>query len=103
MEVFVTAVPGENGVENVDTIEYAGSYWLVPIWFDTPDGKSKAPARMVYLNMLPHQKGTVGHDFVLNSPLPNWIYDLEYQPQKFEGILVLDLLRLRYPLTRASS
>ena len=56
MDLLATAVPVENGIETVDTIEYAGHLWLVPIWADQPGGELTTPARLVCLSFLPHQK-----------------------------------------------
>ena len=93
---MATAVPTSEGVQTVDTVEYAGFLWLVPLWTDSPDGKLTMPARLVCLSLLPHEK-TSGHqhDYVLNTPLPIEIFDYEALPPEAPGLLVLDPLRLQ--------
>lgn len=92
MKVFKTilATSGEmpRKTYRVDTIEYQGKMWIVPEWLETPRQGWKRPARLILLDVIPHQRtlGSPFGDFVLTSPIPRGVYD----GTKFEaGYVVL--------------
>lgn len=101
MKLITTAVMTGNRIETVDTVEYAGWLWLVPLWADSPDGKLTMPMRLVCLSLLPHEK-TDGsqHDYVLKTPIPKEIFDYDAPLPAGKGLLVVDPLRLQMSKNR---
>ena len=77
MKIFKTVVSfiGEINRYKVDTIEYEGKMWLVPVWLDSETEDISMPARIICLDNLPYQKIQEGTDyhFVLNCPIPRSI------------------------------
>ncbi|WP_341702637.1 hypothetical protein [Ferrovibrio sp.] len=69
--IKITMVALGNSIVKMDTIEYDGKHWLVPEWLHNPATGISKPARMILLDVLPHQKSTGGEwDFVLHDQLP---------------------------------
>jgi hypothetical protein len=59
----------------MDVIEYAGGFWLVPKWLDYPAQKVTKPVRIVSLATLPHQRGRASPEFVVDGPVPKYVFD----------------------------
>ena len=101
MHLSSTAVAVGNKIQTVDTIEYAGTLWLVTHWVDNPDGSVTMPARLVCLSLLPHQKTNGSqHDYVLNKPLPKEIFDLDVPPPAETGLVVVDTMKIQMRKSR---
>ena len=66
-----------------DVIEHAGQFWLVPEWFDSPDGLVTRPERIVSLATMEHQrtKGIVV-EFVVNNPIPKSVLFGQPSPEE---------------------
>jgi len=89
MEIYKTTVQFiEDGqIVDVDTIEYKDMMWLVAIWNEIPEAGLTMPARIICLDVLPHQRIESGDpaDFVVNAPLPKSVFDGEI-PKQIEGL-----------------
>ncbi len=69
--VILSDDDGKNGeIHNVDVIEFDGQAWLVPEWLDRPDEKMTMPARIILLDVMPHSRGEVSPQFVVDGPIP---------------------------------
>lgn len=73
MKVLKTFVfEAGDGLYPVDTIEHGGGLWLVPIWLEDPATGDKMPARIIRMDILPHQ--ILGPpqpvDFAVLDPIP---------------------------------
>ena len=88
MKVLKTFVAVGNEVHKVDTIEWQGKFWLVPLWVEAKDLGLQRPVRIISLSDLAHQKGGPGADFVLTDPLPKEFFDLA-GPSAQEGRFVV--------------
>jgi len=66
-----TTVAIGSAIREVDTIEHEGEFWLVPDWFESPDGKYLRPMRIISLSTIPHQETSQG--FLISSPLPKGV------------------------------
>lgn len=60
----------------VDTIEYKGSFWLVPGWLVAQDGSGQTPHYMIQLDSIRHQRqiGNPVADFVVEEPIPKSVF-----------------------------
>lgn len=103
-KIMIVAAPVGSTVQKIDAIEYAGHVWLVPVWVDATDGKSKLPARLICLTLLAHQKsqGQVW-DYLVQEPLPAALFDYDAPLPAETRFLVIDPLRLRFPIVRAAN
>jgi hypothetical protein len=100
MKIFKTVVSfiGEINRYKVDTIEYEGKMWLVPVWLDSETKGISMPARIICLDNLPHQKIQEGTDyhFVLNCPIPRSIVGGKNQNHK-EIFIVIERPNISLP------
>lgn len=89
----------KNGIiYRVDTIEYKGTYWLVPGWLDNPAGGWRIPERIIRLDILPYQESPGGPaDFVLNSGIPKSVFDGQIQPEQEGQYIVIERPDIRFP------
>lgn len=67
-------VGSEDGLFNVDVIEFEGGLWLVPQWLDNKAQGWTTPGRIIRLDTIPHQRvdGQAYH-FVVNVAIPKAI------------------------------
>jgi len=66
----------EGSIWKIDTIEYDGGLWLVPQWLEVPSEGVTMPARIIPIDVLPHQKTEQGPaDYLLTGPLPKSVLD----------------------------
>ena len=67
------------GIEQCDTIEYQGAFWLVPKWLDNPATGLRRPLRIIRLDSFSSQDNRTGGsgfgDFVLPQGMPKEIFD----------------------------
>jgi len=77
MKVLKTMVAVGTEMQSVDTIEYEGSMWLVPLWLDSQEEGMTMPLRIVSLATIPHQQ--LEHygpaQFAANTPLPKALFE----------------------------
>ena len=63
MKIYKTMVGDDKGkLHKVDTIQYNGGLWLVPVWLEIPEEKLTKPAFMIRIDQLPLQN-TLGGPF----------------------------------------
>ena len=77
MKIFKTMVIVDGAINQIETIEYEGYYWLVPDWLVSPDGKQMRPLRIISLATIPHTgkpEGAAPH-FVVSGPVPKSVFD----------------------------
>ena len=71
-------IEGQPGFHFVDAIEHAGHFWLVPEWVASTAQGLRSPARIILLDVLPHNRMEPGDwrgDFVLKQPIPKAVLD----------------------------
>jgi len=104
MKIFKTMMSFSDVAEGIiykmDTIEYQGKMWLVPEWLDSPLRGWRMPARIICLDVLPHQKtsGTnAPADFVLNHGIPKSVCDGQIQTQAEDLFVVIERPDIKFP------
>ncbi len=103
MQVFKSKVAIENelAVFDLDTIHYAGEWWLVPGWIDSRDGKQQKPVRLIGVASLAHQESRLpGTKFVVTYPIPKSVLDEGRVPtgqeQKYRLVEAPDIVLPRH-------
>lgn len=104
MDVFKTLVPLDDGIDEIDTIEYEGALWLVPEWIDTARKGWSRPARIVCLSLLEHtpMPPESGCRFVVANPIPTAVLGGQVPPQSASQYVVVDLPEIEVE-TRSSA
>jgi len=99
MKTFKTAVSDGKSIFPVDTIEHEGGLWLVPLWLATQDEKWKTPARLIRMDILPHQKlgPPQPFDYALNNPIPKGVLDGTTPSKEAHGFVVIDRPEIQRP------
>lgn len=102
MKIFKTLMffsdVAEGQIYRIDTIGYQGKMWLVPEWLDSPREGWRVPARIICLDVLPHQTSPGGPaDFVLNTGIPKAVFDGEIQPEQESGYVVIEHPDIKFP------
>jgi hypothetical protein len=85
----------------VDVIEHDGEFWLVPEWLDNQVRRLTKPLRIVSLRTLPHQRiAGKDHppDFVVNDPVPKYVFDGRTPPQEADKYVVVEGPEIYIPL-----
>lgn len=83
---------------SVDTIEYQGSFWLVPEWIDNPEQRWTMPARIICLDGLIHQRTSwESGEFVLNGGIPKDVFDGQIPPGDKYVVIERPNIRIPYP------
>jgi hypothetical protein len=63
MKIYKTAAyvitESEPGYVLIDTIEYEGKFWLVPMWVEKPLEGWKAPERLVLTHLRQQEKNSI--------------------------------------------
>jgi hypothetical protein len=93
--------PATGRIDKMDTIEFEGKLWLVPHWLDEPIRKVTKPARLIRMDLLPHQSmaGTgYGADFVVSYRIPKELFELTPLKEQLPGYEVLELPELEFPM-----
>jgi hypothetical protein len=103
MRRFKALVIGvEDGtIGKIDGLEYEGKLWIVPQWCDIPAKGVTKPARLIRFDTLPHQvtpNSQYGVDFVLNSPIPKELFDLQTPKQAIPGFEFLEMPEIEFPM-----
>lgn len=81
MKIYKSAVffadDQSGSIYHMDTIEYQGKFWLVPMWLESPSEGISMPARIVSLETLQHQKllRSPTGDFCVNQPISKDVLD----------------------------
>lgn len=100
MKIFKTLVPSDAGaIYTVDTIQHQGGLWLVPRWLDVPEKRETMPARLIRMDLLPHQRIESGQpaDFVLNGYMPKALFDFDAPLKSTLGFEVIELPEISFP------
>jgi hypothetical protein len=84
-----TYVTFDGAIHKVDTIRWKDSFWLVPNWLDTPDGKHAMPTRIIRLDTIRH--APMGNDFVVQSPMPKELFGDRTPKEPIAGYEYLEL------------
>ena len=85
-------------IYKMDTIEYEGKMWLVPEWLDNAAAGWRKPARIICLDLLPHQKSPGGQaDFVLNAGIPKSVCDGQIPTQPEDLFVVKEAPDIKFP------
>ncbi len=75
----------------MDTIEFEGKMWLVPVWLDNREEGFSYPARIILLDTLPHEKSRSPlEDFLLTDPLPKAVFDGQVPPESELDYVVVE-------------
>ena len=98
MKILKTMVTIDGMIESMDTIEHEGSFWLVPEWLDLPARGISMPRRIVSLATLRHERTNGNPDFVVNDPVPRFVFDGEVPSQIKHMYIVRDLPEIRVPM-----
>ena len=96
-----TVIIADDNVHNayqIDVIEDADDFWLVPEWLESPDGKTRRPARIVSLATLPHQRGKDSPEFVVDDPVPKYVFDGRIPPQEASKYIVIEAPEILFPI-----
>jgi uncharacterized protein YodC (DUF2158 family) len=89
-------------VHTVDVIEHEGQFWLVPEWYDNQAQGVTMPARIISLATLPHQRGQGSPEFVVNDPIPKYVFDGHIPPEQAHKYVVQEQPWIRFPIPPAS-
>ena len=87
----------------IDVIQYRNRFWLVPEWFDLPDGLWCRPRRMIYAGKLRRYNfraiGAEAADFALDETLSEGVLNGRTSIRKASEHQIMDLpaLRVRKP------
>lgn len=95
--IFFSDVP-DGCIYKIDAISYQGKMWLVPEWLDNPLGGWRKPARLICLDVLPHQESPGGpSDFVVNVGIPKYLCNDQNPPKPEDGFVVIDRPDIVFP------
>ncbi len=84
----------------MDTIEHEGRMWLVPEWFDMPGKGWSRPARLICLDVLPHQKSSGSQwDYILTRPIPKPVCDGRIPKEVAHEYVVIERPNIEVPRT----
>jgi hypothetical protein len=99
MKILITMVSDGASLLPLDTIEYEGGLWLVPLWIATQDGERLQPARIIRLDSLPHTKlgPPQPFDFQLLSPIPKGVLDGTASPLVMQRYDVIESPAIQRP------
>lgn len=102
MKMFTTMVffsdVDDGSIYKMDTIEHEGKMWLVPEWLDNARGGWRKPARIICLDVLPHQRTPGGPaDFVLNAGIPKAVCDGQLPQQQEDLYVVIEAPDIKFP------
>jgi hypothetical protein len=103
-KVFKTALgfsDGDARIFRADTIEYQGTFWLVPYWIEFPGEGWRVPERIISLDGLPHQKTPPersGADFYLNVGIPKCLWDGQIPPGSGDKYVVIEHPDITFPI-----
>ena len=77
MKILKTMVSDGTSIQSVDTIEFEGQMWLVPLWFDLQEEGMTMPLRIIALATIPHQvlEHYPAAQFAANKPLPKAFFE----------------------------
>jgi hypothetical protein len=81
-----------NAIEPIDTIEFEGKLWLVPLWNDRKGQAKTQPKRLIRLDSLEYQKEPPSspYQFALSQKLPKSVFSDQFQQQEGESFEVLE-------------
>jgi hypothetical protein len=98
--VILSDDEGKGGTVNTMTvIEYDEKNWLVPEWLDYKDAKVTMPARIVCLDLIPHERSpSTDHQFVVSGPVPRSVCEGRCPPQLRKQYLVIEGPDIKFPL-----
>jgi hypothetical protein len=82
----------------MDVIEHDGEFWLVPEWLDNQVRRLTKPLRIVSLRTLPHQRGNARPEFVVNDPVPKYVFDGRIPPEEAGKYVVIEDPEIYIPL-----
>jgi hypothetical protein len=86
-------------IVQMDVIEHAGQFWLVPEWLDNPTQRVSMPLRIVSLATMSHQRTEgAAQEFVVNDPVPKLVFDGQIPPEQSDKFVVVELPDIRIPL-----
>jgi hypothetical protein len=102
MKIFKTMMTfsddDDGTIHKMDTIEYQGKMWLVAGWLDCPREGWRIPARIICLNVLPHQKMKIADaDFVLTHGIPKAVWNGQIPSQPEDWYVVIERPDIQFP------
>lgn len=77
-----------------DAIEIEGRVWIVPAWFESPDGTHRVPERIIGLPQGALAPGK-GDDPVLRDPIPKSVLDGIASPQSGYSVIERPNIRVQ--------
>ncbi len=97
--VILSDDDGKGGeIQRVDVIKLEGQAWHVKEKLDYTDAKVAMPARIVLLDVIPHQRGTASPQFVVNGPVPKSVFEGRIPPGLESQYVVIERPNIRLPL-----
>ena len=98
----LVTIEGRGGtISSIDVIEHENMLWLVPSWLDNLEEGWTAPARIICLSLLPHQKAQFGEaDFLVNGLLPISVFEGQIPPELEKQYVVRQLPDIQFPLEK---
>jgi hypothetical protein len=99
MNIFKTMVSDGTSIFPMDTVEYEGGLWLVPLWLEAPETGWQTPARIIRMDILPHRKlgPPFPADYTLPAPIPKGVLDGTTPSQQARGYVVIDHPAIKRP------
>lgn len=96
MTIYRLMFTEPGGVHQLDVIEHADEFWIVPEWLATTSPGLQKPARIVRLASLPHSRKIGGRiaDFVVSFGVPKaavFGLDQSGQPLRSEVVEAPDI------------
>lgn len=82
----------------VDLIEHENELWLVPHWYDVPAQGVTKPARLIRLKSLRYQPPAGVLRYIVNTPIPKALLNLQTPKQSIPGIEVQEMPEISLPL-----
>jgi len=102
--VIISDEAGKGGeIHKMDVIEFDGKFWLVPEWIDSPDKKVTMPARIVLLDVIPHERSQgKDYQFIVSGSVPKSVFEGRVPPELEDQYVVIERPDIRLPLPSAT-
>jgi hypothetical protein len=91
----------DGSIYQIDVIEHDKKLWLVPQWYDVPAQGVSKPARIILMDILPHQKNALGSpygDYTLNVPVPTVLLNFPTPKQSVPGFEIQEMPEISLPM-----
>ncbi len=97
----LVAIEGEKSLRVFDTIFFEDRLWLVPFWHDSQKAGGSMPERIIALESLDHEKGSVpGIDYQLKHSIPRAVLEGRSRESKGTVYEVLERPDVFFPFEK---